>query len=157
MKPAVAIRVDVVMESPRQLEVIRFVESLDAYLAALYPPECNHRLDIDALSAPEIRFFVARFEGKAVGCGALRIDLAGYGELKRMYVDPMARGRKVARAILLRIEEQARVARLSCVRLEAGVHQPEALGLYHAAGYREISAFGDYGPDPMSVFMEKVL
>jgi putative acetyltransferase len=157
MEPELARTVQVILESPRQPEVIRFVEALDAYLAALYPPECNHRLDIEALSAPEIRFFVARLEGKAVGCGALRIDLAGYGELKRMYVAPVARGRKVARAILLRIEEEARVARLSCVRLEAGVHQPEALGLYRAAGYREIAAFGDYGPDPMSVFMEKAL
>jgi len=35
--------------------------------------------------------------------------------------------------------------------------QPEALGLYLSVGYREISAFGRYRPDPVSVFVEKRL
>jgi putative acetyltransferase len=29
------------------------------------------------------------------------------------------------------------------------------IGLYRRAGYREIPPFGDYKPDPLSVFMEK--
>jgi putative acetyltransferase len=43
------------------------------------------------------------------------------------------------------------------VRLEAGVHQPGALGLYRAMGFRERGPFGAHGPDPLSVFMEKDL
>ena len=43
------------------------------------------------------------------------------------------------------------------VRLETGIYQPEALGLYRSAGYVEREAFGDYVPDPLSVFMEKRL
>ena len=46
---------------------------------------------------------------------------------------------------------------LLLARLETGIRQPEALGLYRASGYREIGPFGDYGPDPLSVFMEKNL
>jgi putative acetyltransferase len=41
------------------------------------------------------------------------------------------------------------------LRLEAGIHQPEALGLYEALGYVRRGPFGDYGDDPVSVFMEK--
>ena len=40
-------------------------------------------------------------------------------------------------------------------RLETGIKQPEALGLYRKLGYRERPPFGGYRPDPLSVFMEK--
>ncbi|HSB41569.1 MAG TPA: GNAT family N-acetyltransferase [Methylomirabilota bacterium] len=145
------------IESPRQADVERLLEALDAYQSALYPPESNHFLDVDALAAANVRFFVARREGRALGCGALRIDTAGYGELKRMFVSPEARGYKLGRRILDRIEEEARREGLACLRLETGIRQPEALGLYRSAGYVEREAFGEYRPDSLSVFMEKSL
>lgn len=145
------------IESPRQADVEGLLVALDAYQAALYPAESNHFLDVEALAAPTVRFFVARRGGQALGCGALRIDAAGYGELKRMFVRPEARGLRLGRRILDRIEEEARRERLRCLRLETGIHQPEALGLYRAAGYEERDAFGEYKPDPLSVFMEKSL
>lgn len=43
------------------------------------------------------------------------------------------------------------------IRLEAGIYQPEALGLYRRLGYVERGPYGDYAPDPLSVFMEKQL
>ena len=145
------------VESPRQADVVRLLEALDAYQSSLYPPESNHFLDVETLSAPEVRFFVARRGGQALGCAALRVDPAGYGELKRMFVAPEARGLRLGRRLLDRIEEEARSTGLRCVRLETGIHQPEALGLYRSAGYVERAAFGDYRPDPLSVFMEKSL
>ncbi len=42
-------------------------------------------------------------------------------------------------------------------RLETGIAQPEALGLYRAMGYYERAPFGAYLTDPLSVFMEKRL
>ncbi len=143
------------IESPRQDDVMRLLAALDAYLESLYPPESNHILDIDTLCAPNIRFFVARRRGEAVGCGALRIDATGYGEVKRMYVHPEARGRKLGRAILTRIEEQASREGLRRMRLETGIHQVEALHLYRRAGYAERGPFGEYASDPLSHFMEK--
>lgn len=144
------------MESPRQADVARLLEALDAYQRGLYPPESNHFLDVEALAAPNVRFIVARRGAEAVGCGALRIDV-GYGELKRMFVAPEARGMRVGRRILDRIETEARREGLGCLRLETGIHQPEALALYRSAGYVEREAFGEYAPDPLSVFMEKIL
>ena len=145
------------LESPRQDDVMRLLAALDAYLESLYPPESNHILDIDTLCAPGIRFFVARREGEAVGCGALRIDSTGYGEVKRMFVHPEARGQKLGRAILMRIEEQASREGLKWMRLETGIHQAEALALYRGAGYAERGPFGEYTSDPLSHFLEKVL
>ena len=143
--------------SPREPEVARLIEELDAYQNILYPAESNHLLDLEALSGGDIRFFVARRGTEALGCGALRVDRAGYGEVKRMFVLPRARGTNLGRRILSRLEEQAREEGLSCLRLETGIHQGEALGLYRSAGFVERGPFGDYRPDPLSVFMEKAL
>ena len=145
------------LESPRQHDVVRLIEELDAFQAALYPAESNHLVPLDELAAPDVRFFVARRDGEALGCGALRVDPAGYGEVKRMFVVPRARGLSLGRRLLERIEAEARRERLTCLRLETGIHQPEALGLYRAAGFVERGPFGAYGPDPLSVFMEKPL
>jgi putative acetyltransferase len=149
--------VTITIESPRQEDVARLIRALDAYLSGLYPAESNHLLDVETLSAPSIRFFVARRGREALGCGALRVDESRYGEVKRMFVLPEARGLSLGKRILGRIEEQARREGLDRLCLETGIHQPEALGLYRAAGFLEREPFGDYQPDPLSVFMEKAL
>ena len=81
----------------------------------------------------------------------------GYAEVKRMFVLPAARGLKLGQRILDRLEEQARREGITCVRLETGIHQAAALALYRGAGYVEREPFGEYQPDPLSVFMEKTL
>ncbi len=149
--------ITVARESPRQAEVARLIADLDTLMHALYPAESNHLLDLEALSGADMRFFVARRDGDVLGCGALRVDSAAWGEVKRMYVLPEARGTGIGRRILAAVEEQARTERLSCLRLETGIRNPEALTLYQSAGFAGRAPFGDYGPDPLSVFMEKTL
>ncbi len=92
-----------------------------------------------------------------VGCAALKLHGGAYGEVKRMFVAPSERGLGLGRRLLEQVEAEARAAGLPLLRLETGTAQPEALGLYRATGYRERGPFGDYGPDPLSVFMEKAL
>jgi putative acetyltransferase len=145
-------------ESPVQHEIEQLLRQSDEHAAALYPPESNHMVDADALSAVNVRFFVARWNSRAVGCGAMVVDRgAGSAELKRMFVDPNSRGRGIARALLELIEEQAQSLGLRQILLETGVKSVEALALYRRRGYRERGPFGSYGPDPLSVFMEKKL
>ena len=69
--------ITVALESPRQPDVRRLVDALDAEMTLLYPPESTHLMDIEALCSPAVRFLVARLDGDAVGCGALRHDAAG--------------------------------------------------------------------------------
>jgi putative acetyltransferase len=149
--------VAIALESPRRTDVMRLIEELDAYQTSLYPAESNHLLDVDALASPSVRFFVARRDGEALACGALRIDGAGYGEIKRMYVSPSARGAQIGRRILRVLEEEARREGLGCLRLETGIHQAAAIALYRAEGYAERGPFGEYTPDPLSLFLEKKL
>jgi putative acetyltransferase len=61
----------IAQETPGQDEVLILLRQSDAFAAALYPPESCHMVDVDALTAPTVRFFVARLGGSAVGCGAL--------------------------------------------------------------------------------------
>jgi len=145
-------------ENPAQREIEPLLRQSDEHAASLYPPESNHLVDCDALSASNVRFFVARWNARAVGCGAIVIDHDdGSAELKRMFVDPGSRGRGIARAILELIEQHARSLGLRQLLLETGVKSVEALALYRRYGYRERGPFGSYGPDPLSVFMEKEL
>lgn len=147
----------IALEPPRQDAVIDLIRQSDAYAAGLYPAESNHMLDLAALERPEVRFFVARREDRVVGCGALVVGADGEAELKRMFVDPATRGLKVGRDLLARIEDEAAALGVRVIRLETGIRQPEAIGLYRRFGYAECGPFSGYGPDPLSVFMEKAL
>ena len=144
-------------ESPDQPEVRAMLDQLDAYCAALYPAESNHLMDIASLLAGDVLFLVARdVEGRAVGCAALA-NRGGYGEVKRMYVEEAGRGRGIGSKLLEQLVMFARMSGLQVLRLETGIHQPEAIRLYERAGFSRCEPFGDYQPDPLSLFMEKNL
>ena len=147
----------IALESPDQPEVVSLIAALDACLGGLYPPASNHLLDAGALRAPQVIFAVARDgAGAACGCGAV-VPLDQGGEIKRMYVSPHCRGQGVGKALLQFLEQQARQRGFTALRLECGIHQPEALGLYGRSGYAACGPFGSYHPDPLSVFLEKRL
>lgn len=144
-------------ESPNQPEVASMLARLDAYCAALYPAESNHLMDIDALLRDDVLFLVARdIDGSAVGCGAL-VRRDGYGEVKRMFVDERRRGLGTGRQLLEHVAMFAAMAGLPLLRLETGIHQPEAIALYERFGFVRRPPFGDYQLDPLSIFMEKAL
>ena len=146
--------VEIKLEPPRQPEVLRLMDMSNAYMASLYPAESNHMVDIDTLEKPVVSFFVARNEGQIVGCCALVEAGDGTGEIKRMFVDPQARGLKIGLLMMDAIIARGQALHLSAIRLETGISQPEAIGLYRKAGFIEIEAFAPYKPDPLSMFME---
>ncbi len=151
-------------ERPDQPEVVALLDALDAYLSTLYPPEANHILDVQALLSPEIRFFVARRDGVAVGTGAVR-TMPGepgtggerYGEIKRMYVAPAQRGQRIAERLVQTLEDDLRGQGLRRAFLETGRDQREAVRLYERCGYTRCAAFGGYPDNGLSVFMVKSL
>ncbi|CAN5274119.1 GNAT family N-acetyltransferase [soil metagenome] len=150
--------ISVEREDPRQPDVAAMVRDLDAMFHALYPAESNHLIDLDTLAAPDMHFFVARRHGEALGCGALWHRDPGYGEVKRIYVKPQARGLKLGKLILDRLEADARAHGLPRIKLETGTLQPEALGLFAKAGFAACAPYADYpADDPFSIFMEKRL
>jgi len=140
-------------------EVRSLVGELEAVLAADYLPGQRHGLTLDAIFQPDVRFFLARLRGAAVGCGGVFL-FPDFAEVKRMYVRPSARGQGVADAILVRIEAEVHRAGLTVLRLETGDRQIAAMRLYVRMGFRECPAFGAYArmaPQSIasSVFFEK--
>ena len=147
----------ITVESPEQPEARALLGQSNAYLTDLYPAESNHLVDVAGLAQEHVRFLLARLGGTAVGCGALVIGSDGEAEIKRMFVAPGARRRKLGRQILLALEREADAAGVRVIRLETGVRQLEALALYRSHGFKECAPFGSYRSDPLSLFFEKRL
>lgn len=145
------------VESPRSQEAAALLAELDDELLERYPRHAIHGVELGQVEGDNGFFVVARFDGRAVGCGAVRVLEPGVGEVKRMYVRPDARRRGVARAVLDKLEQTARELGFHVLRLETGIRQPEAIALYEGRGYRRIPCFGEYASDPFSACYEKML
>lgn len=139
----------------------RLVDDLFTDLAARYGPEDDggegwrSEVTPEKVTPPEGTFLVATWEGEPVGCGALKRLGDGVAEVKRMYTAPAGRQRGVARAVLGRLEIEARALGYATLRLETGEAQPEAVALYDSAGWTRIAPYGRYKDDPRSICFEK--
>jgi GNAT superfamily N-acetyltransferase len=114
-------------------------------------------VEVHEMEPPGGAFLVVEEDGLPVACGGLRtLDAAArLGEIKRMYVVPAARRRGHARRLLEALEDAARAAGLVRLRLDTNAQQPEAVALYHAAGFAEIA---DYNGSPTAThWFEKEL
>jgi len=153
-----ALALRIVRESPDQPDVRVELEAADAWYLATYPAESINTIDLAELMAPNVAFFTARNQdGVLLGFGAV-VECDGYAEIKRMYVSQAARGLKVSRRVLERLEAHALSRGFTVMRLETGPLQPEALGLYRTHGYEPIPHYADYDPnDPNSLCFEKRL
>ena len=144
---------------PFDTDVREMIADLDAYQLAIYPAESSHLDALDELVKPNVRFVGAYHEQELVGIGAVKFMTGDceYGEIKRVWVSQSARGMGVSKCIMDDLEQAALERGVTVIRLETGVHQPEALGLYEKLGYRRRDRYGAYPDDPLSVFMEKML
>jgi GNAT superfamily N-acetyltransferase len=137
----------------------RLVGALDAGLAELYPPEQRFgpNLKPQHLEGGRGAFLVARDAGRAVGCGAIRLNDRTTAEVKRMYVEPEQRGKGVGQAVLAALEAAARQLGVRRLVLETGIYQEASLVFYRRAGFTPIDCWGEYASAPTSICMEKRL
>ena len=144
-EPNPALRISV--ESPHSADAHACLSAYYAELAARFDDgfdmQAAHNEPLDSLAPPLGWFLVARLGGEAIGCAGLRRIGEHTGELKRMWISPAARGRGVARALLDHIEDLARSAGFSEIKLDTNKALVEAHTLYRAVGYQEIGAYND--------------
>lgn len=149
--------VTIAEESPLQDDVRRLISELNETLLALTPPEYCYHMTADEMAQPDITVFIARADGRAVACGALRRHEDGIGEVKRMYTRPHWRGKNIGGQILDVIEARARGEGLSELVLETGDRHPAAWRVYERGGFERCGAVLDYEDTGYSIFYRKVL
>jgi ribosomal protein S18 acetylase RimI-like enzyme len=148
------VAVTIARERPDVPDVEALIMELEAHLAARYPAESRHGFSVGRLIEQGVEVFVLREDAVAAGCGGiLFVDDDGpepYGELKRMYVRDAYRGQGYGRRIIERLAGRARERGITLLRLETGIDQVEAIGLYEAFGFQRCPPFGPYREDPLS-------
>jgi len=140
---ASAVTIDVADPSSREARAC-----LEAYFAELnarfddgFDPERTVSAHPEELVPPLGCFLVARLDGEAVGCGALKIHRGAWGEIKRMWVAPFARGLGIAQRLLDSLEVRAVTAGVDVLRLDTNRSLAQARKLYARNGYVEIAPY----------------
>lgn len=118
-----------------------------------------HALDVTGLQTPDIEFWAA-WEGEGasarlLGIAALRRLNDQQGEVKSMHTAAEARRQGAGRALVQHIVSSARAHGLTRLSLETGSwpYFAPARAFYASLGFAPCGPFGDYQPDPNSVFM----
>lgn len=131
----------------------------DLYMQTLYPDESNHMETQSSLLNDRTDLIGIFLEDELAAIGAVkRFRIKdSYGEIKRIYVPEKQRGKGLSKAIMSHLHQLLIQDGIPIAKLETGIYQPEAIGLYKSLGYRECEPFGEYQLDPLSIFMVKTL
>jgi putative acetyltransferase len=138
-------------------EAVALREARRREIAEVYGRQDSEPAGSEATDRDVAVFVVAYDDSRAVGCGGLRLIDDGVGEVKRMYVDPAARGTGVSTAILAALESWAVEHDLRTLRLETGDLLIAAQQFYQREGFTEIPAYGPYVGSALSRCYEKHL
>ncbi len=149
--------VTIAIESPLQDDIRVLIHELNEALLALTPPEHCYHLTVEQMAGADTTLFIAREDGVAIACGALKRHGEGIGEVKRMYTVPTHQGRGLGGRILNEIENLARRDGLSRLVLETGDRHPAAWRVYERGGFHRCGPVLDYPDSSWSVFYEKEL
>jgi GNAT superfamily N-acetyltransferase len=134
--------------SADSLESLRLLAAYEAELVGL-GVTLNHGwaggVTTDQLRHPHGAWLIGWRGDEAVACGGVRLLSPDVAEVKRMYVDPSARGGGLARRLVARLEAEALALGAQFVRLDTGRDMAPAVALYRSCGYREVE---DYNGNP---------
>lgn len=135
-------------------DFIELVRHLDKELAERDGDEHSFYAQFNKIA--KIKFVVVAYDDdKPLGCGAIKEYAPGVMEIKRMYTDPVSRGKGVASRVLSELETWAKELNYQTCILETGKKQPEAIALYKKNGYRIIPNYGQYAEVENSLCFEK--
>ncbi len=117
--------------------------------------ESDHEL-VAEFAPPGGRLLLASFDGHVAGCAGLRRLSPEIGEIKRVYVRPAFRRKRVGRALIEAIISAARTIGYRKLRLETASFMEGAQALYRSLGFDLIEPYREI-PEVMrhlGVFME---
>jgi DNA-binding MarR family transcriptional regulator/GNAT superfamily N-acetyltransferase len=125
--------------------VEQYFAELGERFAGGFDPGETAPAEADELVPPRGVFLVARLDGEAVGCGAVKTWSDGVADIKRMWVSPRMRGTGLGKRLLKALEGEATVLGLGWARLETNGTLSEAIAMYRGHGYAPIEP---YSGDP---------
>ncbi|UCE25331.1 MAG: GNAT family N-acetyltransferase [Candidatus Zixiibacteriota bacterium] len=134
-------------ENQSQLTIIRelFLEYADQLGFEL--DFQNFDRDINELpgkyAPPDGRLFLALYDNRVAGCVALRRHSDDACEMKRLWVKPEFRGKRIGRALAEKLIDEARVIGYKKVVLDTIDTMVEAVALYKLLGFVETDAYYD--------------
>ena len=135
--------------------------ALDGYLNELAGGEERRMQYIPHNQAGDLSIaFLARENGTAIGCAGLKELDAITGEIKRVYVVPLARRKGVGNMLMNELEKEAVRRGYQKLLLESGAPLKEAMRMYRRYGYMEIPPYEPYAKmesSSDSICMEKNL
>lgn len=142
-----ASRVQFAVEDPTTADahwcLEQYFAEIDERFEDGFDPALSTLPDATELTPPVGLFLVARLRNRPIGCGALRFHGTGPADIKRMWIAPSARSIGLGRRLLHELEQRAREAGVSIIRLETNRALQEAIALYRRSGYVEVEAFND--------------
>lgn len=98
-------------------------------------------LQLDKFMPPRGRLLLCYTDETLAGMGCMRDIGRDIGEIKRMYIRPAFRRCGLGRALLIRLENEAKLIGYKCLRLDSARFMKEAHQLYHALGFHEIAQY----------------
>ena len=140
---AVEPRVEPVAGEPAQRCLAAYFQELAERFETGFDLAASDAAGDAEMTPPAGHFVVAWLDNEPVGCGGLKLGDRGTGEIKRLWTHRNARGLGIARRVLHRLEQLAREAGISTLRLDTNRALLEAQTLYRREGYYEIERFND--------------
>ncbi len=132
-----------------------YAEEISQRVSSVFTLEDSGEPDLWQMKHPHGTFVIARLEDLPVGCVGIKGEGGGFGEVKRMWITPAARGLGLGRKLMTYAENASRALGISTLRLDTNSVLSEAVGLYQSMGWVEIDPFND-NPYP-DKFFEKQL
>lgn len=162
MKASAGDRIELVQAIlPRQVEQAK--ELFLEYANSLGFSLCFQNFDEEvkalpgAYSSPDGRLLLAQLAGQPVGCVALHKLEGNICEMKRLYVRPGYRGKRLGKLLVDGVIAEARAVGYQRMRLDTiASSMKDAIELYRRTGFREIPPYRS-NPIEGALYMELLL
>lgn len=131
-------------EDPRVIDCMSqyYAEIAEIFETGFDPAQASPP-DANDMRRPNGVFLIAMSDGLPVGCVAIKGEGNGFGEIRRMWVSPAARGLGLAKQLMAEIEDKARAMGVHTLRLDTNGKLLAARRLYEGLGWHEIDRYND--------------